>query len=130
MNEQILLYLIVALFCILVGGAGGATLFRRITKYIVPDETTSVAATVATTASTVAATVAATASSVASALRSELTGQMGSLEQQLAANTARLTDLEIAINRFMGACPERHQAIAQRLDGVDKRLDDKHPRLR
>lgn len=123
MNEQVWMTIVVALVGIIIGGAGGATLFRKATKGFVSnsEDIANTAATLAATASSTAAVVASTATTVASALRVELAGQLTSIQVRISNNSDKLNDLEVAINRFMGACPEKHRAIEQRLDSLDRR---------
>jgi hypothetical protein len=126
MTEQILYYIIIALVGIIIGGTGGAALFRRVSKGTIPnhndaESVADVAAVVASTASSTAAVVAATATSVAANLRTEISSQISAIQLQLADNSDKLNDLKVVITGFMGACPEKHRAIEQRFDAMEKR---------
>jgi hypothetical protein len=125
MSEQAFWIIIVALVGIIIGGAGGAALFRNAAKKIIPSSTdvADTAAVVAATASSTAAVVAATATSVAAALKTEIQGQIAEIRSEIHDNSKKLNDLEIVITGFMGACPERHKAINQRLESIETAQD-------
>ena len=124
MSEQVWGAIVIALIGIIIGGAGGAAIFRRATKGLMPNSTeiADTAEAVAATASSTAAVVAATAASVAAALHTEISEQLASIQNQLVNNSDKIVDLKVSITGFMGACPERHKAIEQRLNFLEQKV--------
>jgi len=116
MTEQALWTIIFCLISVIVGGAGGAALFRKILK--IPDPPANMNGDAATIAATAAASAAA---STAASFRTELNEHMRIFEKQLDANTQKLSALDITVAGFTGACLERHKAIDRRLELVEEK---------
>ena len=111
MNEQTLLYIIAGLFGIIIGGAGGTAIIRKMIKLPYGDE--------ATTATTAATAAAATVAAASVAFRAEFTNYMKPMEAQLSENTKKLSELDNTISGLMAACPEKHRAVDRRLDVLE-----------
>lgn len=120
MSEQVMLWVIIALIGILVGGAGGATILRGVTKRVLPDTTAETAATLANSNAVIAATVAQTATSVAAALQMEISERLGRIETRIDTSNESIHKLEIAVSGFMASCPAKHESIDGRLKSLER----------
>lgn len=98
------LVVIFILIGVIVGGAGGGALVRRSYKHL-----EGVGSGESGT------------SDLISSFKQEIREQISPVVKQLDTNNQRLSSLETTVNRFIGACPEKHKAIDQRLDALERK---------
>lgn len=124
MTEQILWYIIVLLAGLLGGGAGFGAIIRKNTT---PQQNNN-SSDLMTDTDVKLTQAAANAVAVATdSFRSEFNNHMETFTRQLETNNKRLSGLEGNIQTLLGACPERHIAINQRFEDLQKQIDSKEP---
>jgi len=119
MSEQIWITIVVALIGIIIGGAGGAALFRKAVKLPPMSSEETNQNRIGDTAA-LAASVAAT---TATAFRLELNGHITNLTNKIDKNEDSLQSLTIKITEFMAVCPEKHKALDQKFEMLKTMID-------
>lgn len=123
MTEQILIYVIVALFGVILGGAGGQAIVRRAVGNVSNGNGHSGDVAAAATAATAAASAAATAAAA-------LNGHVASLQHAVENQSALLTDIALkqthlatVFEQFPTTCKLRHDNIEKEQGRMQAEID-------
>jgi Na+/glutamate symporter len=116
MNETVWIAITVALVGIIIGGAGGAALFRRAVKLPMSSEEQN-----QNRIGDNAALASSVAAKTASAFRTELNGHIGNLTEKIDKQNDNLQALTLRITEFMAVCPVKHQMIEQRIEILENK---------